>query len=396
MSYGLLGVHVNSAIGGAPELLAAWKPPLAVVLDHSDVWHGVKAASPRTIFVGRLYQPQEPDFNRSDLDPLAAAREHCERVLPMADRMGETYRFWQGVNEPVPGSSEAMARYAAFEAERARTMHGHGFRVVVGSFSVGNPPELAWWKEFLPALEAARQFGGALALHEYAWPTLDRAWPWYLLRHRKVYDGEPRHGWAGLPAHLKRLPLLITECGLDSGIVPGHALRGWREASGSEQYLEQLAWYDAELQKDAYVKGAAIYCCGAAEGKWQSYDVWPEVARGLVQQAKPEYRSYSMIPPRPVRRRVAPVAAEPAPKKEVTPGTGETPPDGTTQAPTPVQKPAPRLGRAPHMALSIAGRAVDDGFERAVAPSAPTPDEDQRLEEILARLDRILEVLRKR
>jgi len=48
-----------------------------------------------------------------------------------------TYSFWQGVNEPAIDSPEAMQRYADLEAERARVMDSHGFRVVVGSFSVG-------------------------------------------------------------------------------------------------------------------------------------------------------------------------------------------------------------------------------------------------------------------
>jgi len=50
---------------------------------------------------------------------------------------GMTYSFWQGVNEPAIDSPEAMQRYADLEAERARVMDSHGFRVVVGSFSVG-------------------------------------------------------------------------------------------------------------------------------------------------------------------------------------------------------------------------------------------------------------------
>jgi len=294
MAYSLLGAHLNSTVSGLPELIRSWKPPLVVLLDHSDVWHGVKAEAADTIFVGRMILDQEPDFNAPALDPLRAARDHCDRVLPWAERMGETYSFWQGVNEPIVQSAEAMKRYADFEAERTRLMDGHGFRVVVGSFSVGNP-ELAYWHDFLPALEAARQYNGALALHEYAWPTLDRDWPWYLLRHRKVYDGDLDHNWEGLPAHLKTLPLLITECGLD-GLIEQPSPRGWRALYSASQYLQQLDWYDAELQKDPYVVGAALYCFATPDPRWKSYDLWPDLAQTLAQQATPLYR---LARPRP-------------------------------------------------------------------------------------------------
>jgi hypothetical protein len=300
MSYSLLGAHINMALGGLPEMIEEWKPPIVVTLDHSDVWHKIKPALPDTLFVGRLYQEFEPDFEQPGLDPIKAARDHCDLVLPWAERMAGTYSFWQGVNEPIIQSAEGMGRYADFEAERAHILEGHGFRVVVGSFSVGNP-EFAYWQDFLPALEAAMQYHSALALHEYAWPTLDTEAPWYALRHRKVYGGEPEHGWPGLPSHLKALPLLITECGLDGLIVQGHPPRGWHVlyADAPQHYLQQLQWYDSELQKDSYVQGAAIYCCGINDWRWKSYDIWPELAHTLAREAKPIYpRASCPVPDR--------------------------------------------------------------------------------------------------
>jgi hypothetical protein len=280
--------------------MVEWKPPLIVVLDHSDVWRDVKAASPQTTFVGRVYREFEPDFNDPGLDPIQAARDHCDRLLPWAERMGATYRYWQGVNEPVIQSPEAMRRYTDFEVERVQIMAGEGFQVVVGSFSVGNP-DLPLWQDFLPALEAALQNRGALALHEYAWPTLDHEWPWYLLRHRKVYDGEPAHGWAGLPQPLKQLPLLVTECGLDGLLEPGYPPRGWKTLYQQDpaEYLRQLAWYDDELLLDPYVAGAAIYCCGVADWIWSSYDIWPQPAQTLARAATPIYRLEQIYPPVP-------------------------------------------------------------------------------------------------
>lgn len=298
MVYSLLGAHVNNTAGGLPEAIEAWKPPIVVALDHSDSWHRVKERSPNTVFVGRLVRTDEPNWNNPQLDPILVARWHVDLVLPWAERMAGTYSYWQGVNEPIVGSRQATERLAVFEAERARLMHEHGFRVVVGSFSVGNP-HLPFWDAFLPALEAASKYDGALALHEYAWPTLDTEPEWYLLRHRKVYGGDPESGWVGLPRHLHDLPLLITECGLDGLIEQPHPARGWKTLYTADQYLAQLDWYNEELEKDRYVAGAAIYCCSVADPRWASYDIWHEPAWTMAREATPIYRLGEVVGPPP-------------------------------------------------------------------------------------------------
>jgi len=341
-----------------------WKPPLVVILDHSDVWWRVKTESPGTLMVGRLVLPEEPDFNDASLDPSKAAQRHCDAILPVADRMGKTYDFWQGVNEPVVQSAEATRRLAGFEAERARIMSSHGFRVVVGSFGVGNPPQLAWWKHFLPALEAAKQYGGALALHEYAWPRLDHESSWYLLRHRKVYKGEPAHNWGGLPSHLAGTPLLITECGLD-GLIAQPRPQGWMSVYGRDpgRYLQELAWYDGELQKDSYVVGAALYCCCSADDpRWATYNIWPELAQALARDSRPLYRPARFPEPAPAKK--PPSAAKPA--APVQPEPDEQPP--ALPLPVPVVPP----------------------------PGPPDALLDDRLDEVVQRLDRILALLRAR
>ena len=370
MSYRLLGAHVNALMSGLAEAITAWKPPLVVSLDHADSWHGIKAQSPNTLLVGRTYQPHEPDFNDKGLDPLLAARGQCDTILPWAERMGETYSFWQGVNEPVVQSAEAMQRLSDFEAERAQIMNSHGFRVVVGSFSVGNPSQLAWWKHFLPALEAVREFKGALALHEYAWPSLDHESPWYLLRHRKVYGGDPAHQWSGLPAHLKTVPLLITECGLDGGIEPGFPPRGWKARYTSDQFLQQLAWYDTELQKDPYVVGAALYCCcSIGDPEWASFNIWPELVQVLAREARPLYRPAQPKPaPPPSKKPTAPKKSKvlPQPKQE------QPPPS----VPSPAEEPILPLPDVP-------------------PPSPPAPPAEDMLDRVLERLDRIRALLRR-
>jgi len=260
----------------------------------------VKTRSPGTIIVGRVTLGQI-DLNGSD--PAAEARRAVDAVRPLAldPRREGLVDAWEGYNEPVPGDADQMRRLAEVEAERVRLLADEGLRAVVGNFGTGQPP-LEWWPAFRPALEAAAQHGGYLGLHEYAAPTM-----WY---HTNVpelhFYGDPGHeGWLTLryrkvyrqyvqPWGLD-LPLLITECGVDGlvGDRPGPPGRGWQDFAAhwaelgmgwdtAGNYVEQLAWYDRELQLDDYVHGAAIFAMTAFE-EWRSYQLQGDAASILQQ-----------------------------------------------------------------------------------------------------------------
>ena len=113
MGYSLLGVHANSAVGGLPETLKQWKPPLIVVLDHSDVWHDVKAASPNTVFVGRVYQEFEPDFNDPGLNPLAGGPRTLRRDPALGRAHGRDLHLLAGcqrADHPLRRGHAALRR----------------------------------------------------------------------------------------------------------------------------------------------------------------------------------------------------------------------------------------------------------------------------------------------
>jgi hypothetical protein len=111
---------------------------------------------------------------------------------------------------------------------------------------------------------------------------------WLTLRYRKVYRGylEPNN---------LVLPLVITELGIDGFVTPrpGPPGMGWMDFGGywnelgmgtdaPGNYVEQLAWYDAQLQQDAYVVGAAIFAGPASPG-WETYEVLNDVLGFLKQ-----------------------------------------------------------------------------------------------------------------
>lgn len=261
----------------------------------------IKRISPDTLLVGRIDLPQ---IDLSSLtDPRGAAQAFADLLLPVATEPRRLAAFdgWESYNEPSPSDPEQMLRYAEFEAHRTRLLAAAGVRSVIGNFSTGMPP-LEWWPQFRPALEAAIQHRGFLGLHEYSAPTMQYGTPqellgwgtdpaqegWLTLRYRKVYRGylEPN----GLV-----LPLLLTEVGIDGYIAdhPGPRGMGWKDfgrywaelGMGEDapgNYMELLAWYDAQLQQDPYVLGAAIFAAAASPG-WETYEILDEVFPFLKQ-----------------------------------------------------------------------------------------------------------------
>ena len=283
--FGLLGPHVNS---GDPQTVATWKPPAVVVLDPTpDKWARTAPATPQTRFVWRLVPKTQPDFNKP-IDPVAEAARWMAAVLLSVQRIAGGY--WQGYNEVAIESQQAMGRYAAFEIERVRLLSLFSARAGVGAFATGTPDPLSWWWPFVPALQAARDYGGVLLLHEYAWPHLGND-EGRELRHRKVYGGDPSCGWEGLPKQCQ-IPLIISECGLDGRAAQPSRVQGWQGVVTQEWYLRQLAEYSQELEQDQYCLGACIYCLSDKPAEEErTYNIWPEVAEAIAQKATPLYRA---------------------------------------------------------------------------------------------------------
>jgi hypothetical protein len=288
-----LGLFITQYQAEVLEMIKTAKPALIKTLEFDKNYvKGIKEETPTTILVSRLHLDQ---FN-ADIDPLPQVQAFTETLLPLAsDPVRIEYiDAWEAYNEPVADTEDKMKRLADFEAERTRILAENGIRSVVGNFGAGNPP-LELWPHFEPALAAIRQYDGYLGLHEYSAPIMqymsgalqqpgdpdqgDEGW--LTLRYRKVYRNflEPM-GFADIP-------LLITECGVD-GLVqprPGPAeAKGWQDfietwlEAGLRNdppglYMDQLIWYDENLQQDDYVKGAAIFLAGTNDPQWESYNL---------------------------------------------------------------------------------------------------------------------------
>lgn len=288
-----LGLFVTRFHPEVLDLVAAGKPALIKTLEvDGNYVKGLKDSSPTTLIVGRI----RLDQLNLDVDPIPLVHDFVDKLLPLASdsKRMEAIEAWEAYNEPVADTEDKMKRLADFEAERTRILAENGIRSVVGNFATGHPP-LELWPHFEPALAAIRQYGGYLGLHEYSAPVMQ-----YLSGNLQPPGDPPQgdEGWLTLryrkahrrylaPMGFADIPILITECGVD-GLIhsrPGPPeARGWQDfiptwlENGLRDdppgvYMDQLIWYDQNLQEDDYIKGAAIFLAGANDSQWETYDL---------------------------------------------------------------------------------------------------------------------------
>ena len=255
---------IHGGFGGPMSLdfVSKAKPGLVKILDSFGAAAEVKRVSPQTKVIGRAYLDSQP----MDGDPVLRAREWWTRMRSVVQQYPEV-DYWEGYNEPVVQTTAGMDWYARFEVERVRLLAAEGRKACIGNFSVGNP-DLPLWPAFYPAIDAALAQDGILGLHEYGTPM--QQWfdngsgeGWLCGRYRKLYRQY-------LIPSGRRIPLAITECGVDV-VAPV----GWRNHFTAEQYLDQLKWYDRILKQDGYVLGATIFALEIPG--WYDFDIAPLV-----------------------------------------------------------------------------------------------------------------------
>ncbi len=197
------------------------------------------------------------------LRPWMAARPWVYAVETWNEPLG------LGLFEPAK-----RALLVAATLEFLRLAHGAGWRVVVGNFSVGQPPYEAW-KQFAKIVQNMGS-EDMLGLHEYGWPRMDAELDaehpgegWWCLRYRKVARWLAEQG-VTMPR------TIINECGLDQLLVnplPG----GWmvidkNKDNARQIYFDQLVWYDQELAKDDYIVAATPFTAAAGH-PWETYNI---------------------------------------------------------------------------------------------------------------------------
>lgn len=268
-----LGVHINfiTEADAMRDFILNARPVVVKTLHHDAVfWQEIKTEYPELLLIGRRYLESQPLS-----DPAGDAEDLARRILAMST--AHICDAWEGYNETPRGNLEPLCR---FDRRLAELLHEAGSKYVAGSWSVGVPDIPDWHR---PEMRDALRVADYIGVHEYCAPRMDDprgldagdpTTGWFVLRYRKWYPT--------LPLDCQK-PLLITECGIDSGAAhwdPG-GQGGWRSFTDAQGYMEQLAWYDQILRRDDYVAGATIFCWGTLDPVFDSYDLSGEMV-GLL------------------------------------------------------------------------------------------------------------------
>ena len=278
-----IGVHVvmgpRNGYGAFLRAIADAGRRLAIVkcVDALEPAREAKSLLPDTLTVGRIntvnrggkhydmqaIEPLQPDGTLKD------TRQEAQTYYELVRPMWQAHRQWIDVWETFNEFSAHWGWQSDFFLAMMDLAEADGFRLAHYGCSTGNPPGVAEVFHMLPCLRAAKLRGHYLALHEYGGVgtdafTLQGSSPYHALRYRHLYESI-------LIPNQADPPLLITECGPNAGF----------QFPGTAALVEDMEWYDAELRRDAYVVGAAIFTLGNwANSNYQ--DALPALADLIV------------------------------------------------------------------------------------------------------------------
>ena len=190
----------------------------------------------------------------------AGAVEYAQAVFPEQDK-NRHVDIWEGPNEVSIWNAMVLAGFHDFYQRLIQLYHAEGFPIMAGQFNVGWP--------YLPSDDGGQQSAicgraiqGAdgVSFHEYDASALWAQPGYTCLRYRKTVAY-----WQSLGLQVP--PVFITELGLDAPGGPDFGHSGWKIITADadhpdgnlDLYIDQLCWYEAELQKDAYVQAATIF-----------------------------------------------------------------------------------------------------------------------------------------
>lgn len=229
----------------------------------------------------RLHSLSE-EKNEMLADPVRTGEKHAVAWHAFLNREGLLSAAQQGrivcegINEPDVGNPAACMAVSAYEVARIRMSArlGLGGSCCVLQLSTGwpanrggdSPPD---WSPFDAVREALLAHGGYLGVHEY-WDRRGPAtedWTWNPGRITQQ------------PSSWDEIPVLVTECGFDSGVrdTP-EKYKGWREFMSPEVYTEQLATYDSLMRAHPKARvrvQAAFIFTHDYDHPWESFDTRP-------------------------------------------------------------------------------------------------------------------------
>ena len=252
-----------------------WKPKSVTIITNSNDVKGIECVPEDALVVVRHYPMSVNWKDRGFFDIEHArvmARDHVAVCCRLADWIKINYPgsidnvVFTGLNEPNVWSIEPPLWTAAYYAEFLRKLHTYGLHGVALNFGVGWPTNTGVgtppnWEPFEEVHEAMQR-GDFVGLHEYCDEIgPEDVWGWWMGRYTQC-------PWD--------VPIIIGECGVDQYVADPRVdldRRGWRERRLSPQeYIDQLAWYDAQLQKDPRIHSAQMFTYDFSH-PWSSFDI---------------------------------------------------------------------------------------------------------------------------
>ena len=187
----------------------------------------------------------------------------------------------EGINEPSIWEPPIAVAYNLYAEQFAVRMRGRGYTAVLGNINTGHPPNHGPdtppdWEPLLKTLQATREFGHVLGLHEYCdqrGPDSDD-WTWNMGR------------FLQLPKEYADLPILMTECGYDWAVNKpgGTASHGWQGHLATDVYMGYLAEYDRRLRSHPNVLAAFVFTHDFDQ-PWSLFDTRP-LLDSLIEHAE--------------------------------------------------------------------------------------------------------------
>ena len=266
MQRALIGPHVNDWTGPATrDVQAIHNGGIIKCLAPHPALATYAANSPDSIRIGRQYFPD---------NDLGSWRHRCDVILAA---WGDAYRngWINAIELPHNEKNDDLVHLLPVQRDSAEYLREkmQGIKIVGGNWGVGNPANLPNdWKIIGPFLKHFDYLG----LHEYAYPhflpddnghdrpTLadGRKAGYWWMRYRFVYQWLAQQGF-------DTPPLILTEFGID--LNGDHT--GWRSTGISDKQFKQMVTGAVqEMAQDEFFAGAALYCHGVNDKRWDSYD----------------------------------------------------------------------------------------------------------------------------
>jgi hypothetical protein len=278
----MIGVHwIPTHRGGEDrERFAAWNPAWVKIVAVDERPPYLEDIPSSSQIVVRCH-PLSENYGTRDLRDAVAAvtignlhADACKRMADycMSRGVPVTRLAFEGLNEPQLWSTEPPELVARYYFAFLKRLHEYGLAGVVGNFGVGWPGNggvqdaPVQWDFFKPVANEMRA-GDYLGLHEYwALNGPQENWRW----------------WAGRFLQCPyRVPILITETGIDLGVTGQHYGAWWDLPGNTEQkaarYVDELHWYVQQCKTDGRVQAVFPFTYDIGSAHWEKFDVRNEV-----------------------------------------------------------------------------------------------------------------------